>query len=122
MRLLDSMGPPTPRRPETAREDNEAEKARVREAERLCAHDFLTRPDHAERCICNPRCSRDYDPAPPMLSLSNRAEGRNGGESWAPTGGFYDGTGVGALYDGPMSASQAADLVGWNVKPGSKPE
>lgn len=120
--LMVSLGPPTPRRPERAMAGDIAAKVAARAAARRCVLDFLTKPDHEERCVCDPPCSRDYDPAPPMLSLADRDSGVTGAESWAPTGGFYAGTGIGALYGGPMTSRQAADLAGWNIKPGSKPE
>lgn len=101
-----------------ARAANDDAKARVREAERRCRLDFMTRPDHEERCICSPPCSRDYDPTPPDPSLSD-----DEGDNWLPHPiQDYEGTGVGALYGLPMSAAQAADLAGWNLKPRSEIE
>lgn len=112
-----------PLTPEQARQANDAAKAEHREDERRCRADFLVNPDHAE--VCRHGCSRDYDVAPPMLSLvgaEDRQARRNGGEAWAPTGDFYSGTGVGALYDGPMTSAQAATLAGWNIHRGRRPE
>lgn len=98
-----------PRRPDKARADDAEARAKARDAERLCRFDFLTRPDHEERCVCAPPCSRDYDPAPYPEAPPHPLQD-------------YEGTGVGALYGGPMSSAQAASLAGWNIKPGSAPE
>lgn len=104
--------------PEQARARNEARKNKVREDERRCRGLFRTTPDgHAERCICSPTCSRDYDPAPPDDALEED------GDVWAPQPRqVYEGTGIGALYGLLLPEGLASGLAGWNIKPGSEPE
>lgn len=110
--------------PGQARRDNDDAKARAREADSACALDFLTRPDHGERCVCTPPCSRDYDPMPYPEAEPHPLRD-------------YEGTGIGALYGGPMRPDQVAALAGWSLprptdrrlqlegwdyEPGSEPE
>lgn len=113
-----------PRRPAEHIAEDEADKERARDAERLCRYDFLTRPDHEERCICDPPCSRDYDPQPYRKTVNLLTYAVTSSRQLALPAGdaMYRGTGIGALYGGPMDEHQAASLAGWNIKPGSAPE
>ncbi len=116
-----------PRRPESALAKDAAEKAAAREAEAACRRDFLRRPDHEKRCICSPPCSRDYDPLPYPKTVAHAFTEHpaviSARQKALPAGdALYEGTGIGALYGGRMSAAQAASLAGWNIKPGSTSE
>lgn len=114
----------------------------ARNAEANCALDFLVYGDdeergrHADRCVCSPPCSRDYDPLPyrqtagwtegvPRL-ITRRTKALPAGED------MYRGTGIGALYGLGMESttfftddddvthvlarSFAPDLAGWNLR------
>lgn len=98
-----------------------AEAAHNRDRAAACALDFRVYGDgqpsdflghpvtpvrHAERCVCSPACSFDYDPWPyaeaePDLSL-------------------YEGTGIAALYGLPGGEAHAHLLNGWNVRKESR--
>lgn len=82
----------------------EREKAMERAKEAACRADFMTNPGHAAECVCSPACGRDYDTMP-------YPEAEPFPESW------YVGTGIGALYWGPMAPVYALELAGWNVGP-----
>lgn len=58
---------------------------------------------HAERCVCSPPCSFDYDPWP-------TAEAEPADTT------LYEGTGIGALYGVPGSPDITPHLAGWNVR------
>lgn len=87
--------------PEKARQERVRDAARRREAEANCARRFLVEADHEEVCICDPMCSRTYDPRPYA-----------GAEPEPPE--WYE-DGLGALYGCPLRPDQVADLAGWNV-------
>jgi hypothetical protein len=94
-----------------ARARRAAEHKARRALEHACALDFLVFGDdeergrHAERCICSPPCSRNYDPAPYAEAEPRDAR-------------MYEDTAIGALYGlSPMTPYMAAQLRGWNVLP-----
>jgi hypothetical protein len=75
---------------------------RRRDAEALCAWDFLTNGDlrgaHADRCVrpAGLLCSRDYDPGPPPEDER-----------------MYDGAALGTLWG--LNDTAAWQLAGWNI-------
>jgi hypothetical protein len=79
-----------------------ADVQKRREAERLCALDFLTWGDtqgtHSKRCLrpAGLVCSRDYDPGPVP-------EDRK----------LYEGSPLGALWG--LNPTEAWQLAGWNI-------
>lgn len=118
------------------------EHAEQRNREAACALDFRVYGEetHAERCICKPRCSLDYDPLPYPATYS-LADGMpsviTARDKALPAGdALYRGTGIGALYglgmetltsgvmrDGVnyiVTRSFAPYLAGWNLRKESK--
>jgi hypothetical protein len=88
--------------PTEARERRRQDVTRRREAERLCALDFLTWGDtqgiHAKRCVFgeSDSCSRTYDPGPEPDDVK-----------------LYEGTSLGALWG--LNTLEAWQLAGWNI-------
>lgn len=94
-----------------------------RDRESACALDFrvygdgaptddffghpVTPVSHAERCVCSPPCSFDYDPRP-------YAEAEPADHS------LYEGTGIAALYGLPGAEHHLSQLQGWNVRKESR--
>lgn len=93
---------------EAGRAKADRERAMERDAEVACALAFLTVADH-EDCIRTPPCCRDYDPMPYPEAEPFPSD-------------MYVGTGIAALYGGPMTARLAVELAGWNITPGRYPE
>lgn len=103
----------------TTREDARAaadrEHAEQRAREAACRLDFLVygvdgdeeHGPHAERCICSPKCSRNYDPLP--YPEAEPVDLR-----------LYEGTAIGALYGHGSLAPWAGRLAGWNLTPRSE--
>ena len=90
-----------------SRMERDKELERVKESE--CRPDFLVNPEHLDECVCLPPCCRDYDPMPYPEAEPFPSD-------------MYVGTGIAALYGGPMTARLAVELAGWNITPGRYPE
>lgn len=106
------------RAPRVAILAHEAHVSLARNAEAACALDFRVYGDgqpgeffgqpvtpimHAERCVCTPACSFNYDPWP-------------NAEAEPVDTALYEGTGIGALYFVPGSPDISRALAGWNVR------